>query len=95
MADRSTTPTSRPGRPRMRSAHLPTCIPVASKAPKPREKSVYKAQVKDEDNSKKKLGKTTIITSSDSEASSGEVDFPNLPIPNQTLHLPAEEPEEP
>ena len=40
--------TSRAGRPRMRSrsVHLPTCIPVASKAAKPRAKSAYKAQVK-------------------------------------------------
>ena len=97
MADRPTASTSRAGRPRMRSvsAHLPTHIPVTSKAAKPRIKSVYKAQVKCKGNSKKKLGKTTIVISSDSEASLGEVDFPNLPIPNQPLDLPAEEPEEP
>ena len=83
MADRPTASTSRAGRPRMRSAHLPTHIPVAPKAARPRAKSVYKAQLKGKGNSKKKLGKTTIVISSDSEASSGEVDFPNLPIPNQ------------
>ena len=85
--------TSRAGRPRMRSVHLPTHIPVASKAARPRAKSVYKAKVKG--NSKKKLGKTAIVISSDSEASLGEIDFPNLPIPNQPLDLPAEEQEQP
>ena len=77
----------------MRSAHLPKCIPVTSKAARPRAKSVYKVKVKG--NSKKKLGKTTIVISSDSEASSGEVDFPNLPIPNQPLDLPAEKQKQP
>ena len=40
--------TSRAGRPRTRSrsAHLPTCIPVASKAVRPRAKSVHKTHVK-------------------------------------------------
>ena len=93
MADRPTASTSRAGRPRTRSAHLPTHIPVASKAARPRAKSVYKAKVKG--NCKKKLGKTTIVISSDSEASLGEVDFPNLPIPNQPLDLPAEGQEQP
>ena len=93
MADRPTASTSRAGRPRMRSLHLPACIPVAHKAARPRAKSVYKAKVKG--NSKKKLGKTTIVISSDSEASLGEIDFPNLPIPNQPLDIQAEEPEQP
>ena len=93
MADRPMASTSRAGRPRTRSVHLPTCIPVASKAAKPRAKSVYKAKVKS--NSKKKLGKTTIVISSYSEVSSGEVDFPNLPIPNQPLDLPAKEQKQP
>ena len=86
----------RAGRPRMRSrsVHLPTHIPVASKAAKPRAKSVYKAQVKGKGDSKKKLGKTTIVISSDSEASSGELDFPHFPnLPNQPLDLPAKEEE--
>ena len=52
MADRPTSSTSRAGRSGMRSAHLPTCIPVAPKAARPRAKSVYKAKVKG--NSKKK-----------------------------------------
>ena len=71
MADRPTASTSRAGRPRTRSrsVHLPTCIPVASKAARPRAKSVYKAQVKGKGDSKKKLGKTAIVISSDSEAS--------------------------
>ena len=92
MADRPMASTSRAGRPRMRSrsVHLPTHIPVASKATKPRAKSVYKAQVKGKGDSQKKLGKTAIVISSDSEISSGEVDFPHFP-PNQPLDLPAEE----
>ena len=96
MADRPTASTSIAGRPRMRSrsAHLPTCIPIASKAAKPRAKSVHKAQVKGKCDSKKKLGKTAIVISSDSEESSGEVDFPHFP-PNQPVDLPAEEPEQP
>ena len=81
MADRPMASTSRAGRPRMRSrsVHLPTRIPVASKAAKPRAKSVYKAQVKGKGYSKKRLGKTTIVISSDSEVSLGEVDFPHFP----------------
>ena len=47
MADNPTASTSRAGRSRTRSrsVHLPTCIPVASKAVKPRAKSVYQTQV--------------------------------------------------
>ena len=95
MADRPMASTSTAGRPRMRSrsVHLPTCIPVASKAAKPRARSVYKAQVKGKSD-EKKSGKTTIVISSDSEESSGEVDFPHFPT-NQPVNLPAEEPEEP
>ena len=84
MADRPMASTSRAGRTRMRprSMHLPThtCIPVASKAAKPRAKPVHKAQVKGKGKGdKKKLGKTAIVISSDSEASLGEVDFPHFP----------------
>ena len=95
MADRPTASTSRAGRLRMRSRslHLPTCIPIASKAAKTRAKSVYKAQVKGKGD-KKKLGKTTIVIGSDSAESLGEVDFPHSP-PNQPVNFPAEEPEEP
>ena len=66
MGDRPTASTSRAGIPRTRSMHLPTHILVASKASKARAKSVYKAKVKG--NSKKRLGKTAIVISSDSEA---------------------------
>ena len=56
--------------------HLPTHIPVASKAVRPRGKSVQKAQVKGNGKSdKKKPGKAAIVISSDSEESPGEVDF--------------------
>ena len=72
--------------------HLPTHIPVASKAAKPRAKSVYKAQIKGKGDNKMS-GKTTIVISSDSEESLREVDFPHFP-PNQPVNLPAEEPEE-
>ena len=70
--------TPRAGRPRMRarSAHLPTHIPVASKAVKPRAKSVYKTQVTGKGkgtgkgkSDKKRPGKATIVISSDSEDS--------------------------
>ena len=101
MADRPTASTSRAGRPRTRSRSvcLPThtLIPVASKAVRPRAKSVQKAQVKGKDKGKsdrKKPGKAAIVISSDSEESSGEVEFPYFP-PNQPADLPAEEPEEP
>ena len=100
MADRPMASTSRAGRPRTRSrsAHFPTCIPVASKAAKPRAKSVYKAQVKGKGDSKKRLHKTTFVISSDSKVSLGEVDFPHFP-PNQPLDqpldVPAVGPEEP
>ena len=98
MADRPTASTSRAGRPRMRSrsVQLPTCIPIASKAAKPRAKSVHKAQSKGKSKgaSKKKPGKTAIVISSDSEESSGEVYFPHFPQ-NQPVDLSAEEPEEP
>ena len=73
MADRPMASTSRAGRPRtrLRSAYLPTHIPIISKAAKPRAKSVHKAQVKGKSKGefKKKLGKTTIVISSDSEES--------------------------
>ena len=95
MADRSMASTSRAGRPRMRPVHLPTHIPVAFKAAIPRTKSVYKAQVKGKGNCKKKLSKTAVVISSDSEASLREVDFPSLPISNQPLDLLAEEQEQP
>ena len=111
MEDRPTTSTSRAGRPRMRSrlAHLPSCIPVASKAVRPRTKSAQRTQVKGKgkgNSSKKKLGKTVAVVSSDSEDL--EVDFPLHPQnqphdippdqpqePNPPADIPAEEPQEP
>ena len=97
MADRPTAPTCRAGRPRMRSrsVHLPTCILVASKTVRPRAKSVHKTQVKGKGkgtgkgkSDKKKHGKAAVVISSDSEESSGEVDFLHYP-PNQPVNLPA------
>ena len=91
--------TSRPGRPetRSRSAHLTTHIPVASKAVRPRAKSVHKTQVKGNGkgtgkgkSDTKKPGKAAVVIGSDSEDS--EVDFPHFP-PNQPVDLPAEEPD--
>ena len=101
MADRPMASTSRAGRPRTRSrsVHLPTHIPVASKAVKPRAKSAYKTQVRGKGkgtgkgkSDKKKPGKAAVVISSDSEDS--EVDFLHYP-PNQPVNLPAEETEEP
>ena len=63
-----------------RSAHLPTHIPIASKALRPRAQSVQKSQVKvtgKGKGAKKKLGKAVVVISSDSEDS--EVDFPQHP----------------
>ena len=63
--------TSRVGKPRMRSrsVHLPTCIPVASKAVRPRAQSVQKSQVKGKGTGKakvqrKKSGKAVVVISS-------------------------------
>ena len=77
--------------------HLPTCIPVASKAVKPRAKSVHKTQVKGKctgkgKSDKKKSDKAAIVISSDSVDS--EVDFPHF-LPNQPVNLPADEPNQP
>ena len=100
MADGPTASTSRAGRPRMRSrsVHLSTCIPMASKAVRPRAKSVQKTQVIGNSkgagkgkSSKKKLGKAVAVVSSDSEDL--EVDFPHH-APNQIQDVPAEQPQE-
>ena len=83
---------------RSRSAPLPTCVPIGSKAVRPRAKTVQKTQVKGKgkgtskgQSAKKWSGKTVIVVSSDSEDS--EVDFPHHP-PNQPLDVPAEQPQE-
>ena len=101
MADRPTASTSRVGRPRTRSqsVHLPTRIPIASKAVGPRTKSVQKTQVKDKGegtvkgkSARKKSGKAVIIVGTDSEDL--EVDFPHYSL-NQPQDIPAEQPQEP
>ena len=84
MADRPTASTFRASRPRTRSAHLPTCISVATKTTKPRAKSAskvvkHKPMVKGKGRGKKKQGIATVVIISDSEVSLGKVDFPNLP----------------
>ena len=92
------TSTFRAGRPktRSRSAHVPTHIPIASKAVRPRARSVQKTHVKGKGkgtgkgkSGKKKLGKALVVISSDSEDL--EVHFPHHP-PNQPQDLPAEQP---
>ena len=101
MADSPSASTSRAGRPRMRlrSAHLSTCIPEASKAVRPRAQSVQKTQVKGKGkgtgkgkSTKKKSDKAVVVVSSDPEDL--EVDFPQHP-PNQPQDIPAEQPQEP
>ena len=99
MANRPMASTSRVGRPKTRSqsVHLPSCIPIAFKAVRPRTKSVQKTQVKGKgtgkDKSAKKMsGKAVVVVSLDSEDL--EVDFPNY-LPNQPLDVPAEHPQEP
>ena len=86
MADRPTTSTSRAGRPRMRSrsVHLPSCIPVAPKAGRPRTKSAQRGPAKGKGKARdkgkkttKKSGKAVAVISSDSEDL--EVDFPHHP----------------
>ena len=56
MADRPMASTSRAGRPRMRlrSVHLPSGIPVAPKAVKPRTKYAQRAPEKGKDKGKSK-----------------------------------------
>ena len=99
MVDRPTASTSRGDRPRMRSrsAQLPSHIPVALKAVKPRTKSAQRTQVKGKGTGKgkstnKKSGKAATVVSSDSEDL--EVDFPHHP-PNQPFEVPTELPQEP
>ena len=101
MADRPTASMSRAGRPRMRSrsAHLPSCIPVAPKAVKPRIKSAQRTLAKGKGKgagkgkeTTKKSDKAAAVVSSDSEDL--EVDFPYHP-PNQCHEIPADLPQEP
>ena len=82
MADRPRTSMSRAGRPRMRSrsAHIPSHIPVASKAGKCGTASAQRIPTKGKGAGKgkkatKKSNKTVVVVSSDSEDL--EVDFPH------------------
>ena len=110
MADRPMASASRAGRPRTRSrsAHLPSHIPMAPKAVRPRAKSVQKTQVKGKGtgkgkSTKNRSSKAVAVVSSDSEDL--EVNFPNHPPnqpqdiqaegPNPPADIPAKEPQEP
>ena len=99
MADRPTMSTSRAGRPRMRSksVHLPSHIPVASKAGKHRTASAQKIPTKGKGAGKgkkdtNKSNKAVVLVSSDSEDL--EVDFLHC-HPNQPHEVPAELPQQP
>ena len=91
--------TSRAGRPRMRSrsAHIPSHIPIASKARKHRTASAQRIPTKGKGADKgkkatKKSNKAVPVVSSDSEDL--EVDFPHY-CPNQPHKVPAELPQQP
>ena len=101
MADRPMTSISKAGRLRMRSrsVHLPSHIPIAPKAVRPKTKSAQRTPAKGKGkgagkgkSTNKKLGKAATVLSSDSEDL--EVDFPLHP-PNQPHDLPAEQAQEP
>ena len=94
MADRSSTSMSRAGRPRTRSrsVHVPSHIPVASKAGKCRTASAQRNPTKGKGTGKgkktnKKSNKAVVVVSSDSEDL--EVDFPHYHH-NQPHEVPAE-----
>ena len=75
--------------------HLPSCLPAASKAAKPRSKSAQRTQVNGKGKGKKttkKSDKAAAVVSSDSEDL--EVDFPHHP-PNKPNKVPADLPQEP
>ena len=101
MADRHMVLRSRAGRPRtrQRSAHLPSCIPVAPKAGKPRTNSEQRTLAKGKGKcagkgkkATKKSDEAAAVVSSDSEDL--EVDFPHYP-PNQSHKIPTDLPQEP
>ena len=84
MADTPTISMTRVGRPRTRSrsVHLPSHIPVAPKAVKPRTKSAQRTPTKAKGTGKgkkttKKSNKAVTVVSSDSEDL--EVDFTHYP----------------
>ena len=98
MADRPMMSTSRVGRPRMRSrsVHIPSHIPIASKAGKHRTASAQRIPTKGKGAGKgkkatKKSNKAVIVVSSDSEDL--EVDFPHY-HPNQPHKVPKELPQQ-
>ena len=98
MADRPTMLMSRTGRPRtrFRSAHVPSHIPIASKAGKHRTASAQRIPTKGKGTGKgkkatKKLNKAVAVVSSDSEDL--EVDFPHY-HPNQPHAVPGEIPQQ-
>ena len=97
MADRPTMPMSRAGTPRMRSAHVPSHILIASKAGKHRTTSSQRIPTEGKGTGKgkkavKQSNKAVIVVSSDSEDL--EVDFPHY-YPNQPHKVPAELPQQP
>ena len=100
MADRPMTSMTRVGGPRTRSRsmHLHSCIPVASKAVKPRTKSAQRTPTKGigigtgkGKKTTKKSNKAVKVVSSDSEDL--EVDFPHCP-PNQPHEVPTDLPQD-
>ena len=99
MADRPKMSMSRTGRPRMRSrsVHIPSHIPVASKAGKCRTASAQRIPTQGKGAGKgkkatKKSNKAVAVVSSDSEDL--EVDFPHY-HPNLPHEVPAELPQQP
>ena len=97
MADRPTTSMSRAGKPRTRSrsVHIPSHIPIASKARNHRTASAQRIPTKGKGAGKgkkatKKSNKTVAVVSSDSEDL--EVDFSHY-HPNQPHEVPTELPQ--
>ena len=98
MADRPTTSMSRAGRPRTRSrsVHVPSHIPIASKAGKCRTASAQRIPRKGKGAGKgkkatKKLNKAVVVVNSNSEDL--EVDFPHY-HPNWPHEVPTELPQQ-
>ena len=99
MAYRPMTSMSRAGRPRKRSrsAHVPSLIPIASKAGKHRTASAHRIPTKDKGAGKgkkatKKSNKAVVVVSSDSEDL--DVDFPHYHL-NQPHKVSTELPQQP
>ena len=99
MADKPMTSMSRSGRPRMRSrsVHIPSHIPVPSKAGKCRTASAQRIPTKGKGTGKggkatKKSNIAVVVVSLDSEDL--EVDFPHY-HPNQSHKIPTELPQQP